>query len=60
MKTPNKLPSDGHSPVTFDIESSAKSRFNKKFLDNMAEDSDTGASDINWTSNELKQFIEKK
>ena len=46
MKTPNKLPSDGHSPVTFDIESSAKSRFNTKFLNDMAADKDTGAADI--------------
>ena len=46
MKTPTKLASDGHSPISFDIESSAKSRFNTKFLNDMASDTSTGASDI--------------
>ena len=46
MGTPKKLPSDGHSPISFDIESSAKSRFSTKFLNDIAADKDTGAKDI--------------
>ena len=46
MKTPTKLAPDGHSPVTYDIESSAKGRFNAKFLDSMAKTNESGDADI--------------
>ena len=47
MKTPTKLPSDGHSPISYDVESNAKSRFSTKFLDSMAKTNDgSGDADI--------------
>ena len=53
MKTPTKLPPDGHSPISYDVESNAKSRFSAKFLDSMAKTNDgSGDSDIAWNANQ--------
>ena len=46
MKTPTKIASDGHSPISYDIESNAKSRFSTKFLNSMADDEATGTTNI--------------
>ena len=47
MKTPNKNAPDGHSPISYDIESSAKGRYSAKFLNDMVDEKDTGSSNIN-------------
>ena len=49
MKTPTKNAPDGHSPISYDIESSGKGRYSAKFLNEMANDTETGASDIQWS-----------
>ena len=47
MDTPKKNAPDGHSPISYDIESSAKGKFDSKFLDSVAETGKSGDTDIN-------------
>jgi len=46
MKTPTKLAPDGHSPISYDVESNAKAKFSTKFLDSMTDTGDAGDKDI--------------
>ena len=47
MDTPVKNAPDGHSPISYDIESAGKSKFDSKFLADVAETGKSGDSDIN-------------
>ena len=47
MDTPKKNAPDGHSPVSYDIESAGSAKFDSKVLDQVAETGKSGDSDIN-------------